>query len=1132
MKIKWLFEVNTYFWSTQDTTWDSTNYSAKVIPESFQGVTMRWDLGGRLIAPNDLQFEVDNADGALGRSDLEGYYVKVRLITDGTQSRAWEFLVKRAVPAYGKLTCYCVDPLQSFLEGTYPNTKHPKEVWPSDDFDPDELSDYCVPVVLGTAYIPIMSVNTGSDRYYVLGADDTPTYTVDEVQSPHDWPVQAVWTSVSYSFNLSNDNGHKLAQFIIADSTGDGSADANGLWLQGDRFLLPLVKFSRSDTSSITNPADWIEYILLDFGVPASVIDTGTGSTFESAATIYNNRGITWNGGFWRKENREQLLASLLRQCDSALVITDKIELIPFDKTSQETIDKSQVKELTYSPQAITQSNNDGARAEWPEVDAPQDKFPGKSVVPLYEAQSTIDDPSSSKLRYRFGSDSQIAQKAAMLHFAKQFLQKDRMRFDTSGTVLSTLDSLRPSQVITLNDTIFGASFDLIVDELSIKKDLTISINGVRLEYLEDWDDLTRSTISITGDSSEGWTVAVKASDGVVDGDVNWSRVQDDGARPEDNADVTADHLTEVVYRQSTAPSHAEGRLWIDTDNLNVYRSNGTSWDQIGSLDALLLNNAPAESNADATNNHPDSVIFYQSGAPSHKVGRFWVDTDNGDFFRSNGSSWDKIGSIDALNLTNGPAESNADVTANHQGDISLGNLGEKGWTSLDNKPKLFQIVSKGALARTHPRGSALLDESRNVLKSGSRSYNVSVYDRSTGVWDSHTTYDVYGSSDTKKDLYLPEISGTTPRKNFTAVDCTGLTKSNGSIIVDLKCDSPSDLSSGYGSQLEIGSGGTNDTEEWNIACPADYINITSEWKTFCLPLSWFTDTGGGVDVTGINWVRWYDSNTSQTLYIRNLKVHYGDPNGARAMASDLNRLDSSKVVFVFTDDEPRNNRLDSALDTAMYRCGASRSIYHAGGEAGGNFKYRSAYILVGIPGIGAGNGLELYAGDADDDADAWLDTTIQIYDGNVQLGGVQVRNAYDISYTDGVLVEDRKPSEVGATNDSSWRHPSDETMMNMLYSLANWTDRTNNFTASAFQQNRIKTATGGEIIMTLPSSPNEGDWVQWCDAEYNFGTNNFLINRNGNTIEGQTYDIRCDRDGDHGQLEYTGSTWIFMSGA
>jgi hypothetical protein len=104
--------------------------------------------------------------------------------------------------------------------------------------------------------------------------------------------------------------------------------------------------------------------------------------------------------------------------------------------------------------------------------------------------------------------------------------------------------------------------------------------------------------------------------------------------------------------------------------------------------------------------------------------------------------------------------------------------------------------------------------------------------------------------------------------------------------------------------------------------------------------------------------------------------------------------------------------------------------------------------------------------------------------------------------------------------------------MMNMLYSLANWTDRTNNFTASAFQQNRIKTATGGQITMTLPSSPNEGDWVQWCDAEYNFGTNNFLINRNGNTIEGQTYDIRCDRDGDHGQLEYTGSTWIFMSGA
>ena len=56
------------------------------------------------------------------------------------------------------------------------------------------------------------------------------------------------------------------------------------------------------------------------------------------------------------------------------------------------------------------------------------------------------------------------------------------------------------------------------------------------------------------------------------------------------------------IFRQPTAPSGPEeGWIWIDTDDLRVYRFNGSTWDQIASDDALLLSaNPPAEGGADA----------------------------------------------------------------------------------------------------------------------------------------------------------------------------------------------------------------------------------------------------------------------------------------------------------------------------------------------------------------------------------------------------------------------------------------------------------------------------------------------------------------------------------------------------
>lgn len=110
-----------------------------------------------------------------------------------------------------------------------------------------------------------------------------------------------------------------------------------------------------------------------------------------------------------------------------------------------------------------------------------------------------------------------------------------------------------------------------------------------------------------------------------------------------------------------------------------------------------------------------------------------------------------------------------------------------------------------------------------------------------------------------------------------------------------------------------------------------------------------------------------------------------GEQGGTAAtLAAALNALGSDKVVVLFTYDEPQTHRTDSGLDAAMYRCGASRAVF---GSA--VFKFRSAYILVGIPGIGEGMGVERYVGAVDYDAGAWIDYQLQLINGRpVALGG------------------------------------------------------------------------------------------------------------------------------------------------
>jgi hypothetical protein len=111
------------------------------------------------------------------------------------------------------------------------------------------------------------------------------------------------------------------------------------------------------------------------------------------------------------------------------------------------------------------------------------------------------------------------------------------------------------------------------------------------------------------------------------------------------------------------------------------------------------------------------------------------------------------------------------------------------------------------------------------------------------------------------------------------------------------------------------------------------------------------------------------------------------------AMITQLNSLPSSFIVIISTYDEPRNNNgspLSQEFVDAMKNCGASASFGSATGTYSprsytGIIQYRGSYVLVGIPGIGVGNGIERYVGvlnGTTGDPNAYVDLRISVANG------------------------------------------------------------------------------------------------------------------------------------------------------
>ena len=125
--------------------------------------------------------------------------------------------------------------------------------------------------------------------------------------------------------------------------------------------------------------------------------------------------------------------------------------------------------------------------------------------------------------------------------------------------------------------------------------------------------------------------------------------------------------------------------------------------------------------------------------------------------------------------------------------------------------------------------------------------------------------------------------------------------------------------------------------------------------------------------------------STGEIIYSNSYDVYgVGAGRGSAAtLAVDLNACTSAHIVVVISYDEPATNRLTAGMDSAMYRCGASRGVFGSP-----NFQGRSAYTLIGVGGCGEGQGYEAYAGAIASDPNAWTDTTFTIQNGGLIVSG------------------------------------------------------------------------------------------------------------------------------------------------
>ena len=602
-EISWLWEVtpispiggtSTFYWSTKIKTFSGQPYTATIIPASFDGVVetrSRSEYG--IQAPNELKFDI-KYDQQYASAFKDATVVLKLVVLAGVDSeetapylqeifpdeafpieqwpfvgavstvdheeiiRSYKFVVKDCYAEYGRLKFNCVDFVQRYLEGTYPNTPLTSELFPSTESGNND--NMCVPVTFGTCYIPLRCIYAGTSRYYLLGPVTGHAYTISAVRSPDEWAGVSEWDN-TYTFTQSTQNDvdgnpWRVFQPIIADSDSDGVEDACGLWYDNGRFLDMPTQFSDSATASITNFADLIAYVLEDMGIAAADIDTGAGSSFETAAATFDSWGLTCNGAFYYKEDRRKVLSRLLNMCHATLVIRDKIQLRVLSKTSRQTVTSAHILRKADTPgpgsfvtAPMAVSENDSGYVSFAPANKPQSKLQ-KAKVAIGVAANNI---ASENLIVDFVQDSADVRKIGVLYYQRKFLKEANKTFSAKPNLLA----LEPDDMITVSGDNYGGTYPVLIDEIRINPNTSMEFKCIKFKSdLYDWTDLADTPLSFADEETlSPWTPVVAGPD------------------------------------SSNLSNRVPGRLWVgDSILLDSNRFDGAGAIQVGSL---LLHDEP-----------------------------------------------------------------------------------------------------------------------------------------------------------------------------------------------------------------------------------------------------------------------------------------------------------------------------------------------------------------------------------------------------------------------------------------------------------------------------------------------------------------------------------------------------------
>ncbi len=507
-RITWLFETSGFKWSTKRYTYNAVAYEARVVADSFNGVTENAAKSAYGIqAPSDVSFTVTNKGNTLSTANFktagEWNSVTVRMLINAVQIRAWTFRITDVDDSHQRLRFTCEDYLQKKLEGTWPDT--PSVTTLSDNRESLPEDNLCVPIPFGRVYIPVRFIVHDSVTYYLLGPADGVTYTIYGMKAPRAWPNgPSYWSANDYTFTQSTivigGVNYRVVRPLVANGDFVHFLDSSGIRLD------PLLDFSRSDLASKTSFADVIEYLLESWGIPSAEINTGTGSSFETAATTHTSWGLAFNYGFHYPQDKQKILAAILTACNSTLRITDKIELHPHNRTSRKTLTTDDIRRQskagpsTFTPGGIkSETLNDAAYTAFSETGAPQDKL--FKVVCTPDGSDVYSNLSDETFENPFVHNSVHAKRAGELWAQQLYWPEREYSFTASRSHLN----LQPDDVITINSDRYGGTYTVVIESITIDRGGHPAFSVARLKQpLENWADNTPTAIDIVEDATTG----------------------------------------------------------------------------------------------------------------------------------------------------------------------------------------------------------------------------------------------------------------------------------------------------------------------------------------------------------------------------------------------------------------------------------------------------------------------------------------------------------------------------------------------------------------------------------------------------------------------------------------------------